>query len=51
MTICAASVARIMTNMVEPRFHSGRTTTRSSRTPDTATSAMASKAASGSGTP
>ena len=29
MTICAASVARIITNIVASRFHNGRTTRRS----------------------
>ena len=33
ITICAASVARIMTNIVALRSHSGRTTTRSMTTP------------------
>ena len=51
MTICAASVARIITNMVLCRFHSGRTTMRSSRMPSPATSPMARIAASGSGRP
>ncbi len=50
-TICAANVARIMTNMVDPRFHSGRTTMRSSTTPDSATIAIAPIAAIGNGRP
>ena len=51
ITICAAKVARIMTNMVDPRSQSGRTTMRSTMTPNTATPAMAIAAATGSGSP
>ena len=50
-TICAASVARIITNMVALRSHSGRTTTRSMMTPTAATATMATAAATGNGRP
>jgi hypothetical protein len=50
-TIWAASVARIMTNIVALRFHSGLTTTRSIATPSAATAATATSAAKGRGTP
>ena len=50
-TICAASVARIITNIVALRSHSGRTTTRSMMTPTAATATMATAAATGKGRP
>ena len=49
MMICAASVAKIITNIVDWRFHNGRTTVRSSNTPNIETSAIASMAAMGKG--
>ena len=51
ITICAASVARIITNMVALRSHSGRTTRRSMITPTAATATMATAAATGKGRP
>ena len=51
ITICAASVARIITNMVALRSHSGRTTIRSMTTPPAAVTTMAMAAASGNGRP
>jgi hypothetical protein len=51
ITICAASVARIMTNIVDLRSHSGRTTSRSSTTPSKATLAIATTAATANGRP
>jgi hypothetical protein len=51
ITICAAKVARIMTNIVDLRSHSGRTTSRSRTTPSKATLAIATTAATGNGRP
>ena len=42
ITICTASVARIITNIVALRSHSGRTTSRSITTPSAATATVAS---------
>ena len=49
--ICAASVARMMANMLAPRFHIGRTTRNSITTPISATSGIAISAASSIGRP
>jgi hypothetical protein len=50
MTICTASVARIITNIVALRSHRGRTTIRSMMTPTSATAAVARMAATMNGT-
>ena len=50
MTIWAARVARIITNIVALRSQSGRTTMRSITTPAKATTTIASKAEGISGT-
>ena len=51
ITICTASVARIITNIVALRSHSGRTTSRSIATPSAATATTASAPASRMGSP
>ena len=51
ITICTASVAKIMTNMVAFRVHNGRTTSRSMTTPSAATITVASTADARSGSP